>query len=43
MHKLIDIILLLAWLAAVHVCAYDWEDARDREGRNGKEFPETFK
>ena len=42
MHKLIEIVLLLAWLAAVYTCAYDWEEARDREERKGKDFPETF-
>ena len=43
MRKLIEIVLILLWLAAVWTCVYDWEDARDLDEKKRKEFPEILK
>lgn len=40
MRTLAEIMMIVVWCLAVYVCAFDWEDVRDRK-KDGNRFPET--
>lgn len=42
MRTLAEVIGIVLWCFAVHVCAYDWSDGRGR-AESGNKFPEITK